>query len=325
MSIYLVTGGAGFIGSNFIKHIFEIDNKAIIINVDKLTYAGNLSNIKAELNNENHIFIKEDICNKEVMDRVFSKYSPNYVVNFAAESHVDRSIESSEDFIKSNVLGTNALLEVAVKYDIDKFIQISTDEVYGSINNGLFNEDSPLKPNNPYAASKASADLLVQSYKNTYKLPINITRCTNNFGPNQHTEKLIPMVIKNYINGEYIPVYGDGKNIRDWIYVNDHCKAIERVLIKGELGEIYNIGTNNEICNLDIINCITEEIDRLFLEKKDYTKIGKNLINFVEDRKGHDKRYALDSSKIRNCLGWAYEDNFTDNIRNTVSWYFNKL
>jgi len=256
MNTYLITGGAGFIGSNFIRHITEIDKSAMIINVDKLTYAANLKSLSNISTKENYYFVKEDICNDIEINKIFSYYNPDYVINFAAESHVDRSIESSEEFVKTNVLGTQILLQASLRNKIKKYIQISTDEVYGSIEEGYFVEDSPLKPNNPYAASKGAGDLLVQSFYNTYRLPVNITRCTNNFGPNQHYEKFIPMVIGNSLKRKKITIYGDGLNIRDWIYVLDHCRGVYDVLKRGIIGDIYNIGSNTEKYNIYIAKTI---------------------------------------------------------------------
>ncbi|WP_432407794.1 dTDP-glucose 4,6-dehydratase [Wukongibacter sp. M2B1] len=322
MKVYLITGGAGFIGSNFIKYLLSKGENTRIINVDKLTYAGSLDNISFARNMGNHIFIKEDICNKREIDKIMNNFKPDYIVNFAAESHVDRSIEDSEDFVKTNVLGTGILLQSALKYGIKKFVQISTDEVYGSINKGLFTEESPLKPNNPYSASKASADLLVQSFYNTYKLPINITRCTNNYGLNQHFEKLIPTVIKHCLEGKNIPVYGDGKNIRDWIYVCDHCSAIYTVVQKGLIGEVYNISADMEMQNIEIIRFIIKEIYKLLSQSDERKKyINENLIQYVEDRKGHDRRYAIDASKIKNTLNWSAVQNLEEGLRKTIRSY----
>lgn len=323
MKTYLITGGAGFIGSNFIKYLLNIDNDSRVINIDKLTYGGSLNNIAFTRNVGRHTFIKEDICNKKEIDRIMSNYRPDYVINFAAESHVDRSIKDSEVFLRTNVLGTGILLQSALKYDIKKFMQISTDEVYGSLDKGFFTECSPLKPNNPYAASKASADLLVQSFYNTYGLPVNITRCTNNYGPRQHFEKLIPMVIKHCLEGKNIPVYGDGKNIRDWIYVYDHCSAVYAVLQRGLAGEIYNIGACNERQNIDIIKFIIKEINKLLCQNDEVKKdINENLIQYVEDRKGHDRRYAVDAGKIRNTLGWNPIQSLEEGLAKTIRWYF---
>ncbi len=322
MKVYLITGGAGFIGSNFIKYLLNKDESLKIINVDKLTYAGSLANIAFTRNMKNHTFIKEDICNKKEIDKIMNNFKPDYIINFAAESHVDRSIEDSEAFVKTNVLGTDVLLQSALKYDIKKFVQISTDEVYGSIDEGLFTEESPLKPNNPYAASKASADLLIQSFYNTYRLPINITRCTNNYGPNQHFEKLIPMVMKHCLEEKNIPVYGDGKNIRDWIYVYDHCRAIYTVVQKGVVGEIYNISAYHERQNIDIIKFIIKEINKLrHRNDKHKTNINENLIRYVADRQGHDRRYAIDANKITNTLNWSAAQSFEEGLRKTIRMY----
>ncbi|MGM0498629.1 MAG: dTDP-glucose 4,6-dehydratase [Bacillota bacterium] len=305
----LVTGGAGFIGSNFIHYQLEnYDDQ--IINVDKLSYAGNLDNLKDIEANPNYEFQQLDICNKEKIDQIMHQ-GIDYIVNFAAESHVDRSIEDPSVFVKTNIEGTQNLLDLALKFGVKKFIQISTDEVYGSLGkNGKFSEKSCLNPSNPYAASKASADLLVKSYFKTYDLPINITRCSNNFGPYQYPEKLIPLFIINALHNEKLPVYGDGCNIRDWIYVKDHCKAVDLVMRKGEDGEIYNIGADNEKTNLEITGQILSLLSKTEL-----------LIKHVKDRKGHDYRYAVDSSKIKKRLGWEVEYDFENAMRKTLNWY----
>lgn len=325
MDRYLITGGAGFIGSNFIKYLFENNKNISIINVDKLTYAGTLENLKDIENNENYTFIQEDICNRRSLEEIFNLYRPNYIINFAAESHVDRSIESSEEFIKTNVLGTQVLLECSLHSKIERFIQISTDEVYGSIENGLFTEISPLSPNNPYAASKASADLLVQSFYNTYDLPIIITRCSNNYGPHQHDEKLIPKVINNCLDRRKIPVYGSGFNVRDWIYVMDHCHGINMVLNKGTVGEVYNISSNNEKRNIDIVKIIINKTKEI-LENRglDSEGISEELIEFVADRKGHDRRYGLDATKLVKTLGWNAIIQFGNGLEKTINWYIDK-
>ena len=305
----LVTGGAGFIGSNFIHYQLEnYDDQ--IINVDKLSYAGNLENLTDVENNPNYEFRELDICNREKIDQIMHR-GIDYIVNFAAESHVDRSIEDPSVFVKTNIAGTQNLLDLALKFGVKKFIQISTDEVYGSLGkNDKFSEESSLNPSNPYAASKAAADLLVKSYFKTYNLPINITRCSNNFGPYQYPEKLIPLFIINALQDRKLPVYGDGTNIRDWIYVKDHCKAVDLVMRKGEIGEIYNIGADNEKTNI--------EITRLILSLLSKTEL---LIKHVKDRKGHDYRYAVDSSKIKEKLGWETEFDFENAMRKTLNWY----
>lgn len=311
MKSILVTGGAGFIGSNFINYLLNKRNDFRIINLDKLTYAGNLQNVSGVENHPNYFFIKGDIVNEELVRNIFDRYQINYVVNFAAESHVDRSIMSSEIFYRTNVIGTNVLLENARNYEIEKFIQISTDEVYGSLGpEGKFEETDPLKPNSPYAASKAAADLMALAYHHTFKIPVIITRCSNNYGPYQFPEKLIPLMIINSINNKKLPVYGDGLNIRDWIYVLDHCTAIELVLEKGKTGEIYNIGSDNERKNIDIVKLILNEL-----------KKSEDLIEFVKDRPGHDRRYAINSEKIKNELGWSSNYSFEEAIRKTIKWY----
>ncbi len=305
----LVTGGAGFIGSNFIHYqLKNYDDK--IINVDKLSYAGNLDNLKDVEANPNYEFQQLDICAKEKIDHLLHQ-GIDYIVNFAAESHVDRSIEDPSVFVKTNVEGTQNLLDLALKFGVKKFVQISTDEVYGSLGEkGKFTENSPLNPSSPYSASKAAADLLVQSYAKTYQLPVNITRCSNNFGPYQYPEKLIPLFIINALNDKKLPLYGDGSNIRDWIYVEDHCRAVDLVMRRGENGETYNIGANNEKSNLEITKKILSLLSKSEL-----------LIKHVEDRMGHDYRYAIDSSKIKEDLGWESEFDFEKAMGRTLNWY----
>jgi dTDP-glucose 4,6-dehydratase len=308
----LITGGAGFIGSNFIRYMVNKYKNYNLINLDALTYAGNPENVTDINENNNYSFIHGDITNKELVHSIFSSGSGiDYVVNFAAESHVDRSIDHPEIFIHSNIMGTQVLLEEARRFHVKKFLQISTDEVYGSLGDtGLFSEETPLSPNSPYSASKASADLFVRAYKETYGLPINITRCSNNYGPYQHPEKLIPLMISKALKYEPLPVYGDGLNIRDWLYVEDHCKAIDLVLHKGVPGEIYNVGGNNEKANIEIVKLILQELDR-----------PESLIKYVQDRPGHDRRYGIDASKIRNELGWVPTTTFEQGIRETINWY----
>jgi dTDP-glucose 4,6-dehydratase len=310
MKRILVTGGAGFIGSNYINTVLESGDD-LIINLDKLTYAGNLENLKRVESKTNYSFVKGDICNNELVDYIFNKYNFTHVVNFAAESHVDRSILGSEIFYRTNVIGTNVILEASRRYGIEKFLQVSTDEVYGSLGpEGLFTEQTPLSPNSPYSSSKASADLMALSFHKTYGLPVVITRCSNNYGQLQFPEKLIPLMIINALHDKKLPVYGDGMNVRDWIYVIDHNKAVDLVLEKGKVGEIYNIGASREMPNIEIV--------RLILKK-----LGKNedLIEFVTDRLGHDRRYAIDSSKIQQELGWSPEFDFENAIENTIDWY----
>lgn len=305
----LVTGGAGFIGSNFLKYMVDKYPDYHFINLDALTYCGNLENLKDIEDCNNYSFIKGDIRDVEIVDKIVSDC--DYIVNFAAESHVDRSIEDPEIFIKSNILGTQVLLEAAKKHNIKKYLQISTDEVYGSLpKEGYFKETTPLQPNSPYSASKASADLMVRAYHNTFNLPVNITRCSNNYGPYQFPEKLIPLMISNALEDKPLPVYGDGLNIRDWLHVYDHCTAIDLVLHKGKIGEVYNIGGNNEKTNIDIVKLILKELNK-----------SESLINFVKDRLGHDRRYAIDSSKIQNELGWKPKYTFEVGIIETINWY----
>ncbi|MCY6356040.1 dTDP-glucose 4,6-dehydratase [Clostridium sp. ZS2-4] len=331
MKTYLITGGAGFIGSNFILYMLKKYNDIKIINFDKLTYAGNLENLKEVESNTNYRFIQGDICDRDILIKLFEENDIDYVVNFAAESHVDRSIYNPNVFIKTNVLGTHNLINVTKEYwelkdkfiEEKKFLQISTDEVYGSLGqNGFFTEKSMLNPHSPYSASKASADLIVKSYYDTYKIPINITRCSNNYGPYQFPEKLIPLTINNCLNKKYIPIYGDGKNIRDWIYVEDHCRAIDLVLQKGKIGEVYNIGANNEKQNIQIVKTIIDILNDT-LPDNDYRKkyINYKLIKYVNDRKGHDKRYAIDAGKIEKELNWRAKVSFKKGIKNTIEWY----
>ena len=333
MKTYLVTGGAGFIGANFVHYMFEKYNNNIkIINVDALTYAGNLENLKGIENDKNYEFIKADICDKEKMEEIFKSNDIDYVVNFAAESHVDRSIQNPEIFVQSNVIGTLVLLNLAKKYwqqedgfkQGKKFLQVSTDEVYGSLEDEseFFYETTPLDPHSPYSASKASADLLVKSYIDTYKFPANITRCSNNYGPYQFPEKLIPLMINNCLEGKNLPIYGDGKNVRDWLYVKDHAKAIDMVINDGKLGNVYNIGGHNEKKNIDIVNIILETLQEI-LPKNDIRRqhISKNLITYVEDRKGHDIRYAIAPDKIKKEIGWYPETCFDEGINLTIKWY----
>ncbi len=311
MKNILVTGGAGFIGSNFINFILNERENIQIINLDKLTYAGNLQNLTSVENYPNYTFIKGDIVNDELVKYIFKRYQISHVINFAAESHVDRSILSSEIFFRTNVIGTNILLENAKNFGVEKFIQISTDEVYGSLGpTGQFEETNALKPNSSYAASKASADMMALAYHHTFSVPVIITRCSNNFGPYQFPEKLIPLMIINSLNNKKLPVYGDGLNVRDWIYVTDHNKAVELVLEKGTAGEIYNIGANSEKKNIDIVKLILNEVRK-----------SEQLIEFVNDRPGHDRRYAINSGKIRNSLGWKPEHSFENGISDTVKWY----
>jgi len=311
MKKILVTGGAGFIGSNFINYILSTRNDISIVNLDKLTYAGNLENLKSIENHPNYTFIKGDIINDELVSYIFQKYEISHVINFAAESHVDRSILGSEIFFTTNVLGTNVLLENAKRFEVEKFVQISTDEVYGSLGpEGQFEESTPLQPNSPYAASKAAADLMALAFYHTYNVPVVITRCSNNYGPYQFPEKLIPLMILNSLNNKKLPVYGDGLNVRDWIYVNDHNKAVELVLEKGKSGEVYNIGANTEKPNIEIVKLIINQVGK-----------SVELIEYVKDRLGHDRRYAINSSKIKKELGWQPEYSFEDAIKSTVNWF----
>ena len=307
----LITGGAGFIGSCFVRYMLKNHPDYKIINLDALTYAGNLDNLKDIETNPNYSFVHGNICDKQLVDSLMSQVDA--CVNFAAESHVDRSITGPEIFIQTNVGGTLNLLEMAKKHKISRYLQVSTDEVYGTLGKtGYFTETTPLTPNSPYSASKASADMLVRAYYETYKMPVLTTRCSNNYGPYQFPEKLIPLFISNLLKGEKVPVYGDGMNIRDWLYVYDHCSAIDTVLHKGRLGEVYNIGGNNEKANIEITKLLIKELGK-----------DESSIKYVEDRLGHDRRYAIDSSKIQNELGWHPSVTFEEGIKITIDWYLN--
>ncbi len=324
----LVTGGAGFIGANFVHSCFERGNFRVI-NVDKLTYAGNLENLKALADNPDYIFQRADIGDREVLDQLLAKYQPDAVINFAAESHVDRSIHGPEDFIMTNVLGTFHLLESVRAYWMEnqqtkadfRFLHVSTDEVYGSLNkqDPAFTELNRYEPNSPYSASKASSDHLVRAYHHTYELPTLTTNCSNNYGPYQFPEKLIPLIIQNALSGKPIPIYGDGKNIRDWLYVGDHCSAIHAVLEQGALGEVYNIGGNYEKTNLEIVHTVCSILDELAPDSPH--KPHESLVTFVTDRPGHDRRYAIDPAKIEHQIGWSPAETFDSGIRKTVAWY----
>lgn len=307
----LITGGAGFIGSNFIRHMIQQHPDWDITNLDKLTYAGNLENLKEVEQSPRYRFIKGDIADRELVDRLLQEKF-DAIINFAAESHVDRSILDASPFLETNIRGTQVLLEGARKYGIKRFIQVSTDEVYGSIENGSFTERSQLHPSSPYSASKAAADLLCLAYHKTYGTSVIITRCSNNFGPYQFPEKFIPLVITNAIEDKPIPVYGDGLNVRDWVFVLDHCRALEAVLEKGKEGEVYNIGAGNEMTNLTLVHTLLKLLGK-----------PESLIQFVTDRPGHDRRYSLDNSKIRSELGWKPIYSFDDALAFTVSWYLN--
>jgi dTDP-glucose 4,6-dehydratase len=305
----LVTGGAGFIGSNFIRQMMNSHPDWEVINLDVLTYAGNLDNLKGIEKNPHYTFIKGDICNRDIVNAILDKHKVDAIVHFAAESHVDRSIEDASAFVMTNVLGTHTLLECARTHHISKFIHISTDEVYGSAMEGSFKETDILAPSSPYSASKAGSDLLALSYFTTYNLPVIITRCTNNFGPYQFPEKLIPLFVTNLLDGKKVPVYGTGKNVRDWIHVSDHCRAVEFLLKRGNPGEIYNIGGGNEKTNLEITKKILD-----ILNKDD------SMIEYVTDRLGHDFRYSLDCSKLQ-AMGWKPQYSFDEALEETITWY----
>ncbi len=307
----LVTGGAGFIGSNFIRYILEKYPEYRVINFDKLTYAGNLENLTGVDKDPRYAFEKGDICDKTRVQMCVVRYEIDAIVHFAAESHVDRSILGASEFVKTNIAGTNILLEVAKEMKIKRFLQVSTDEVYGSLSaTGLFTEETPLHPNSPYSASKASADMLALAYQHTFGVPIIVTRCSNNYGPYQFPEKLIPLMIANALNDRPLPVYGDGMNVRDWLQVKDHCSAIDTVLHRGRIGEVYNIGGNNEKANIEIVKLILKNLNK-----------PESLITYVKDRPGHDRRYAIDSSKIQNEFGWKPAYTFESGIAETIKWY----
>ncbi len=373
MKTYLVTGAAGFIGTNFVKYMLEKYREKIrIVVLDKLTYAGNIENIQEEIDSKKIDFVKGDICNRELVEDIFSRYEIDYVVNFAAESHVDRSISNPQIFLETNILGTQNLLEVSKKFwsigkdengypvykEGKKFLHISTDEVYGSLSKDyteakelvlndrvkkvaegrknlktygdkFFTEETPLDPRSPYSASKTSSDMIVRAYAETYKFPMNITRCSNNYGPYQFPEKLIPLIIKNILEGKKLPVYGDGSNVRDWLYVKDHNKAVDMVINNGRLGEVYNIGGFNEEKNINIVKLTIDTIAKIMKEEPEYrrvlktdvTKISYDLISYVQDRLGHDARYAIDPEKIVTELGWYPETSFDKGIEQTIKWY----
>ncbi|SNY15384.1 dTDP-glucose 4,6-dehydratase [Orenia metallireducens] len=373
MKTYLVTGAAGFIGANFVKYMLKKYQDIKIVILDSLTYAGNLGTIKEEINDDRVEFVKGDIKNRELVENIFYRHNVDYLVNFAAESHVDRSIENPQIFLETNILGTQNLLDVAkvhwmlgkdeggylIYKDGVKYLQVSTDEVYGSLSkdyeeaidllledeevkqvvkdrvnlktygDNFFTEETPIDPRSPYSSSKASADMIVMAYAETYKMPINITRCSNNYGPYHFPEKLIPLIIKNILSGKKLPVYGDGKNVRDWLYVEDHAKAIDMVVNNGRLGEVYNVGGFNEEQNINIVKLTIDTIAKIMKEEPEYQKVLKtdlsninyDLITFVKDRLGHDMRYAIDPTKIATELGWYPETNFEVGIEKTIRWY----
>ena len=355
MKTYLVTGAAGFIGANFIKYLLKRYDNIRIVVLDALTYAGNLGTIADDIDNDRCIFVRGDIGDRSLADDLFARYKFDYVVNFAAESHVDRSIENPQLFLQTNILGTQNLLDAARRSWVTghdetgyplwrngvRFHQVSTDEVYGSLGaEGYFTEHTPLCPHSPYSASKTSADLFVMAYRDTYHMPVSITRCSNNYGPYQFPEKLIPLIIKNILEGKSLPVYGDGSNVRDWLYVEDHCKAIDLVISQGRAGEVYNVGGHNEKTNLEIVRLTIATIHRLMESHPEYRKVLKkqvitpdgdidiswindSLITFVKDRLGHDQRYAIDPTKIHNELGWVPETTFEVGIVKTIEWYLN--
>ena len=355
MKTYLVTGAAGFIGSNYIKYILKKHDDIKVVILDALTYAGNLATIANDIDNERCFFVKGNICDSELVERLFADYKFDCIVNFAAESHVDRSIEDPQLFLQTNILGTHNLMDAARRAWVTgkdetgyptwrkdvRFHQVSTDEVYGSLGEeGYFTETTPLCPHSPYSASKASADMIVMAYHDTYKMPVTITRCSNNYGPYHFPEKLIPLIIKNILEGKRLPVYGDGSNVRDWLYVEDHCKAIDLVVNKGKAGEVYNVGGHNEKKNIEIVKLTISTIHNMMAEKPELRKVLKkkeldengeisidwindSLISYVKDRLGHDQRYAIDPTKISEELGWTPETKFEDGIVKTIEWYLN--
>lgn len=310
----IVTGGAGFIGSNFVFHMLKAHPDYRIICLDKLTYAGNLSTLEPAMTNPKFLFVKADICDRKAVSELFETEKPDVVVNFAAESHVDRSIENPDIFLETNIKGTAVLMDACRKYGIKRYHQVSTDEVYGDLPldrpDLFFTEETPLHTSSPYSSSKAGADLLVMAYHRTYGLPVTISRCSNNYGPYHFPEKLIPLMITNALADKPLPVYGEGINVRDWLYVEDHCKAIDLIIHKGTVGEVYNIGGHNEMRNIDIVKLICKELNK-----------PESLITYVTDRKGHDMRYAIDPTKIHNELGWLPETKFADGIKKTIKWY----
>ena len=310
----IVTGGAGFVGSNFVFHMLQGHPEYRIVCLDKLTYAGNLSTLEPVMENENFRFVKADICDRAAVYQLFEEEHPDMVVNFAAESHVDRSIENPGIFLETNIMGTAVLMDACRKYGITRYHQVSTDEVYGDLPldrpDLFFTEDTPIHTSSPYSSSKASADLLVLAYHRTYGLPVTISRCSNNYGPYHFPEKLIPLMIINALHDKPLPVYGDGLNVRDWLYVEDHCRAIDLILHKGTVGEVYNVGGHNEMKNIDIVKLICRTLGK-----------PESLIQFVTDRKGHDRRYAIDPTKIHRELGWLPETKFADGIQKTIQWY----
>lgn len=310
----IVTGGAGFIGSNFVFHMLQAHPDYRIVCLDKLTYAGNLSTLEPVLQQDNFRFVKADICDRQAVDKLFQEEKPDIVVNFAAESHVDRSIENPGIFLETNIMGTAVLMDACRKYGIQRYHQVSTDEVYGDLPldrpDLFFTEETPLHTSSPYSSSKASADLLVMAYYRTYGLPVTISRCSNNYGPYHFPEKLIPLMIANALADKPLPVYGNGENVRDWLYVEDHCRAIDLIIHAGKVGEVYNVGGHNEKRNIDIVGIICQELGK-----------PESLIVHVEDRKGHDRRYAIDPAKIHRELGWLPETKFEDGIKKTIKWY----
>ena len=332
---FMITGGAGFIGSAVIRHLIDNTDYSLV-NIDKLTYAGNLDTLKSIESNKRYFFEKEDICSSKAMSNIFNKYKPDIIIHLAAETHVDRSIDTPEQFIQTNIFGTYTMLEVTKKYwnnlsekkkNQFKFLHVSTDEVYGDLGNTnfYFTENTPYAPSSPYSASKAGSDHLVRAWKRTFKLPTLITNCSNNYGPYQFPEKLIPVTILNALEGKKLPIYGNGKQVRDWLFVEDHAKALVEVSINGKVGETYNIGGNNEMQNIDVVRGICKIMNNLAPCKLLGVKNYEELITFVEDRAGHDVRYAIDSSKVLKELNWKPNETFLSGLKKTVDWYLNNL
>ncbi len=327
--VFFITGGCGFIGANFVRFVFNKSVNDKVINLDKLTYAGNPNNLLDFKDDERYTFIHGDICDQQTIKEIFNKHNPDIVVNFAAESHVDRSIDGPAEFIQTNIVGTSVLLQEALQYfnkldkeksSVFRFHHVSTDEVFGSLGEeGFFTEETPYDPSSPYSASKASSDHLVRAWHRTFGLPVIISNCSNNYGPFQFPEKLIPLVILNCLEEKPLPIYGTGENVRDWLYVEDHCDAIYTIIENGTLGETYNVGGNNEIQNIDIVKTICSILDEVLPSK--YRKSYRELMKFVTDRPGHDFRYAIDSSKLKNKLNWAPKETFDSGIRKTIDWY----
>ncbi len=325
MKTYLITGGAGFVGSHFVRFLHGTEKDALIINVDKLTYSGSMENFKSIKSSKRHIFYRADICCEDILEKLYERHKPDTVVNFAAESHVDKSIEKSSKFIRTNVEGLRVMLDLSVKYGVERFMQISTDEVYGPIDEGSFSEKACLNPTNPYSASKAAGDLLALSYKHTHGLPVVVTRSANNFGENQHSEKLIPKTIENALSLKKIPIYGEGRQVREWIYVNDHCGALLDIVNNFKQGEIYNISSGFELENIELVKILLRKISKkLNVSDLRAKEINEGLLDFVEDRKGHDFRYSIRGDKLKKDTGWKPTYDFENAIERTVDWHLSR-